>query len=244
MAERDEPHGIAEVLSLLAHDLKNPLAAAMTNLGYVEGFVRDLDQTPPDPAELLEVREAMLDARLACDALQRFVSNLEVVARDLGRTRLHEPAPIELQAIADEIVARHLGAAAARRVRITVSGESAWALADRDPLLRAADNCLANAIQHAPAGSAVVVELSGHDAEVALSILDAGLVVPVELRERALSRDGQAQLKGLAEGRYGRGLALYSANVAAHRAGGRLDLGERRGLSHLSIVLPRFVEGT
>ncbi len=242
MTERDERQVIAEVLSLLAHDLKNPLAATMTNLSYVEGFVRYLGSTPPSDDEVTEVREAMLDARLACDALQRFISNLEVVARDLGKGKGGEPAPVELHAIADEVVSRHSAAADARRVRLVVDGERAWALADRDPLLRAADNVLANALQHAPAGSPIHVELGSKPKEVVLSFLDDGTVVPVELRERALSRDGQAELKGLAEGRYGRGLALYAAAVAARRAGGRIELGERGGKSLIAIVLPRFEE--
>ena len=65
-----EPSDIAETLSLLAHDLKNPLAAVLTNLGFVSGFVDALDASePPDPHELNDAREAMIDVRLVCEAL-------------------------------------------------------------------------------------------------------------------------------------------------------------------------------
>jgi signal transduction histidine kinase len=100
---------------------------------------------------------------------------------------------------------------------------------------------LANALQHAPAGTRVLVEIARReDDQVSLSFVDSGAVVPPELRAEALSRDGQARLKGRPEGRYGRGLALYAANVGARRAGGRLDLGEREGRSVMAVILPRF----
>lgn len=239
----DSDAAIAEVLSLLAHDLKNPLAATVTNLGYVDGFVRSLAKSEPSDEEVSEVREAMLDAKLACEVLQRFVSNLEVLSRDLAHVPGGEPAPIDLHAIADEIVSRHVAAAEARRVHIEVRGDACWARADRDPLLRAADNALANALQHAPAGSKVIVDVGTRDGECALSFVDRGQVVPPALRDEALSRDGQARLKGRAEGRYGRGLGLYAAAVAARRAGGRVELGERDGLSVIAVVLPRFEDG-
>lgn len=239
----DREHTIAEVLSLLAHDLKNPLAAAVTNLGFVDGWVQDLDPGAVPTDEVSEVREAMLDARLACEALQRFVSNLEVLSRDLAHVAGGEPAPVDLHAIADEIVSRHVAAASARRVRLEVRGESAWALADRDPLLRAADNALANAIQHAPAGTAVLVEIGTEGSSVVLSFVDQGVVVPQALCDQAVSLEGQPKLKGRPEGRYGRGLALYAAAVAARRAGGQVTLGERNGASVITVVLTRYEDG-
>ncbi|MBI2389790.1 MAG: HAMP domain-containing histidine kinase [Deltaproteobacteria bacterium] len=238
----DEARAIAEVLSLLAHDLKNPLAAVVTNVGFVDGFAHDLGPaSAPTQAELVDVRESLQDARLACDALHRFVSNLEVIARELGHVPAGEPSPVDLQAILDETVARHVAAAESRRVQLDIRGEAGvWVLSDRDTLVRAADNALANAVQHAPSGTHVTVALEPRDGEVALVVIDDGLVIPPELREEALSRDGQARLKGRPDCRYGRGLSLYAAAVAARRAGGRLEVGQRGSRNLIALVLPRF----
>ncbi len=239
-----EPPEIAETLSLLAHDLKNPLAAILTNLGFVRTFVNELDPSnPPSDAELTDAREAMLDAHLACEALQRFVANLEVVARDLGGARKAELQPLDLLALADEIVARHENAAASRRLELVVEG-SGWARGDRDQIVRALDNVVANAMQHAPAGTPVTVEITARGSDVVVTVLDKGVAVPVELRNEAVTRAGQSTAKANPAARYGRGLALYAAATAARSGGGRLELGERGGRSAIAIALARFDDGT
>jgi two-component system heavy metal sensor histidine kinase CusS len=235
---------IAETLSLLAHDLKNPLAAVMTNLGFVRGFVDDLDPAnPPSDAELTDAREALLDALLACEALQRFVTNLVVVGRDLGGGRPTELQPLDLLALADQIAARHRNAAESRRIDVVVAG-SGWGRGDRDNIVRALDNVVANAMQHAPGGTTVTVEVAAHGDDVAITVLDDGGVIPPALREEAVTRAGQSRAKGEPAMRYGRGLALYAASTAARAGAGRLEVGERRGKSSIAIVLARFEDGT
>ncbi len=244
--DRDE---LTEALLLLAHDIKNPLAAIVTNLGYVRNVVDGLaNGAVPDQSELGDVHEALLDARLACDAMQRFVGNLEVIARD-GAPRSIPPAdppPVDVAAIADEVADRHRASAAARRVTIEVkteaSADARWASGDRDGCLRAVDNIVANAVQHAPASTTIRVEVVCRGDEVGVLVVDQGLVVPLELRAAAVSRAGQGTSKGRPEARYGRGLALHAAGLAARVAGGRLDIGDRDGQSALAVLLPRFVE--
>ena len=65
---------LPELLALLAHDLKNPLAAVLANLAFIDGSVAS------DP----DLRDALADARLASELLQRLVSNLEMIGRELG----------------------------------------------------------------------------------------------------------------------------------------------------------------
>lgn len=242
-----DPNDMAETLSLLAHDLKNPLAAVLTNLGFVRGFVDALDPgVPPDEAELSDVRDAMLDAKLACEALQRFVGNLEIVSRDLGGGRASfppEPLPLDILAIADEVASRHRLAAASRRLELVVTSVSpAWGRGDRDSIQRAVDNLIANAVQYAPAGTKITVEIAGGRDEVTLTVLDAGVAIPEGMREDAITRAGQSRAKGSAEARYGRGLALYAAATSARIGGGRLFVDARDGKSAIGIALIKFDE--
>jgi signal transduction histidine kinase len=242
-----DPNDMAETLSLLAHDLKNPLAAVLTNLGFVRGFVDALDPSvPPDEAELSDVREAMLDAKLACEALQRFVGNLEVISRDLGGGRASFPPeqlPLDVLALADEAAARHQLAAKSRRLELVVeSNGPCWARGDRDSILRAADNLIANAVQYAPAGTRVTVEVAAGDQEVTLTVVDTGIAIPERMREDAVTREGQSRAKGTAEARYGRGLALYAAATSARIGGGRLVVGTRDAKSAIGIALLKFSE--
>ena len=244
----NEPSDIAETLSLLAHDLKNPLAAVLTNLGFVGNFVDALDPAePPDPHELNDAREANLDAKLACEALQRFVGNLEVIARDLGGGRASippEPLPLDLLALADEIAARHRLAATSRRLDLVVeSARPVWARGDRDSILRAADNLVANAVQYAPAGTKVRIAVAASDTEATLTVLDDGVAIPERLREEATTRLGQSRAKGTAESRYGRGLALYAAAASARIGGGVVRVDAEDGKSAIGVALMRFDDG-
>ena len=78
--------------------------------------------------------------------------------------------------------------------------------------------------------------------EVELIVRDDGVIVPEPLREEVLTGAGQVRIKGRADGRYGRGLGLFAAAIAARSAGGRLSIETRGGKSALVLVLPGHVE--
>ena len=238
----DERRQLGELLVLLAHDLKNPLAAVLTNLGFVAGVLRDLE-AEQDAASLDDSREAIVDAKLACESMQRFVSNLELVAREAtGRVSLAptDPTPLDLVGLVDEVVGRQRETANGRRLRLIVRAEQrVYARADRELVLRAADNVLADAVQHAPAGSEVTIEVrAASDAEARIEVRDGGPIVPPALRAVATTSAGQSLAKGRPELRYGRGIALHAASLAASASGGRLEVGEADGRSAMGIVVP------
>jgi signal transduction histidine kinase len=235
---------LGELLVMLAHDLKNPLAAVVTNLGFVDSALRELG-APEDTGE------ALADARLACDSLQRILGNLELLARDAANVLIAPPGPestpLDLGSVADEIVRKHEESATTRKLRLAIrlrdSHHHVWA--DRDLVVRVVDNLVADAVQHAPLGSEVLVEIGRFPSDpklVEVAVLDAGPIVPAPMRQEILSPAGQVGSKGLPEGRYGRGLAIYAAALAAGAAGGRMEISERAGKSALSLVLPEHDE--
>ena len=249
MGDEHDRRELGEVLALLAHDLKNPLAAVLTNLGFVGGVLDDLAGEGETDRAVSDAREAIVDARLASEALQRFISNLELLARDAsGRVSLipAEATPLDLHGVVDEAIGRQAESARGRRVRLEarVRTTPCHARAERDQVLRAMENLLADAVQHAPSGSEVVVDVGlGPGArEASITVLDRGPIVPPELRAQVLELGGQLLAKGRPELRYGRGLALLAARLAATVAGGRIEVGEAEGRSALSLVLPRHVE--
>ena len=234
----DERRELGEMLVLLAHDLKNPLAAVLTNLGFVTSVLRDFD----DDA-LTDSREALVDARMACESMQRFCSNLELLAREAtGRVSLApmDPTPLDLVSIVDEAVIKQNEAAQGRRLRFTVNApERTYARADRELVLRATDNLLSDAVQHAPSGTEITVDVSAQgETEAAIVVRDAGPIVPANMRAQVATPTGQSLAKGRPDLRYGRGLALYAASLAAIAAGGRVEIGEADGRSAMSLVVP------
>ena len=233
---------LGEVLSLLAHDLKNPLAAVLTNLGFVTASLDD-----PDEAVRADAKEAMIDVRHACESLQRFVANLELIGREAsGRMSLPpDESPLDLGSVVDEVVDRQRDAALGRRLRVRIRPRqvTVYARGDRDMVLRAAENLLANSIQCAPSGSEIEVAVeTAPCAQARITVLDDGAVIPPELRAVISTPGGQVLAKGRPEARYGRGLGLYAAAIAASAGGGRVEYGDREGRSALSLILQHHVE--
>lgn len=234
-----EPVTVGELLALLAHDLKNPLAAVLTNLAYARGFV---DALPPD-AQADDVREALLDARLASESVQRFANNLELLAVEVSGSggRRDSLPPLGLGSLVDEAVARQRPHADARRIQITTEAEPGvdGARIDQDNVLRSLENLVANAVQHAPTGSVIRVRTARDGNDVVVEVVDDGSQVPPALETAALTAEGQVRLKADPSARYGRGVGLFAAAVAARLSGAVIELGRRDGASVLRLRIPR-----
>jgi len=222
---------VGTLLTVLAHDLRNPLAALLTNVNFVrsslEGHSRDLDG-------------ALIDATLSCALLTQLVGNLDVLSVVLA-----EPAPLQralpLRELANEAVGRFAAAAALTGLRVEVALEtpSPAVMADAVFVGRALDNLLANAMQYSLEAGAVTIS-STHGADsAAIIITDDGPIVPQAMREVVLTAEGQLLAKSSSGGRYGRGLGLFCAAQAARVAGGELAVGEHQGRAAFVLSLPR-----
>jgi two-component system, OmpR family, sensor histidine kinase KdpD len=216
------------MLSMLAHDLRSPLAAAITNLGFIEAVV---------PRWSADATDALADARLSCKSLEHLIANLDVLA-SIGQKRRTEE--VSLLAIARSTVARFEPQARSSVVSFDVRGAEPLPDVVAAPALveRALDNLVVDALQHAPARSVVRVSVERRGDLGAIAVSDDGPVVPEELRAVVLTARGQAEHKKRIDARYGRGLALYCAAEAAMSAGAEVVVGERGGHSVLLLLAP------
>jgi K+-sensing histidine kinase KdpD len=214
---------------VMAHDLKNPLAALVTNLHFVRSSLGDNGGA--------DVAEALGDSVALCEVLERFTGNLDLLARRLvGR-----PAMVSLRDTTEDLVGRQTPHAAALGVRLDYERPSKVLVVEVDKELfgRAADNVLANAIEHAPQGSTVVVRLEREGAEhVAFVVRDEGPAMAVELYEQILKTGGLSGTRRRPDGRVGRGLGLVCAELAATAAGARLEVGGDARGSRLRLIAP------
>jgi K+-sensing histidine kinase KdpD len=224
---------LPELLALLAHDLRNPLAALLTNIGFVRSAVRP---------GATEIEEALSDSALSCALLAFFVGNLDVLGRSLSDSSPPRRPTAARQAVSDAVI--RLGPQATLiGVRIELlSGPHAPALlVDPGFFGRALDNLIANALQYSPPKGAIEIECVVSGDRGSLIVSDEGPTVPVELRELALLAEGQTHAKQRYEARYGRGLGLYCAAEAARISGAEVVIGERGGRSALEISAPLAV---
>jgi signal transduction histidine kinase len=211
---------LPELMAILAHDMRNPLSALLTNIHFVQSIAR---------GSALDIDEALTDSALSCSVLGQIIGNLEVLGRAFAGARPPATAVGTREAAAQAVARVAQQALLAAIEPVMAPGPGATVLVE--PLLfgRALDNLLANALQYAPAKTKITVELATAGERACVRVIDVGPIVPPEFRERVLTEEGQGAAKKRYEARYGRGLGLYCAGQAAHLAGADLTLGEREG---------------
>lgn len=208
---------VGELLGLIAHDLRNPLSALHSNVSFLGSVFVDADD---------DAREALADVVVSCDGLLHIIENLDLLAYVLRGRRPLPAAPLGLAPLVAEVVARAGMAAKSHGVELVVdpalSSLGTRVLAHREMLTRALGNLLHNAIQHHGAAGPVRISAREEGARALVRITDEGVPLAEELRESGFSARGQIASKGTSGGRYGRGIGLYSAGVAAGAAGARV----------------------
>ncbi|KYF69873.1 histidine kinase [Sorangium cellulosum] len=196
-----------ELITVLAHDLRNYLAPLMSRLELLHRRA-ELDSRADDLRDLDR-------ATYSIERLGQLVSDL----LDVGRLEqgLFEiaPASTDLAALARD-TAQTLGTPS---VDVRVEGPAELhVVADRARLRQALENLVSNAIKHSPAGKWVLIKLSSEliagEEYVHIDVIDHGAGVPPELLPRIFERfvtGGNASGIGL-------GLYLASRIAAAHGA--------------------------
>jgi signal transduction histidine kinase len=201
-----------------AHELRSPLAAALTQLEVA------LDAPPADEDWPAVARDVLVDI----GRLRVLVDDLLLLARlDGGAPR--SPEPVDLSSYADDHPDDH-------------AGPPVPVVADRAALDRAVGNLVGNAARHAR--SRVRVTAAAEGAEAVLRVEDDGAGIAPGDRERVFDRwtrldDG----RGRDEGGSGLGLAIARAVVAAE--GGRVVVEDSPlGGAALVVRLPLATPGS
>ena len=162
----------------LAHEIKQPIGAAVTN---AEACVRLLDRDEPD---LPEAREAALemvrDAKRAADIIDR--------VRSLYQKGSSEPAMIDVNEVIGEMVV--MLRSEANRHSVAMRADLAEGLptvrADRVQLQQALMNLMLNGIEamNDTSGELSVRSKTTEDGQLLVSVSDCGIGLPVKQVER------------------------------------------------------------
>jgi signal transduction histidine kinase len=210
------PEILGALLGLVTHDLRNPLSALHSNAGFLLSALSSDDD---------ETREAVEDMLASCDSLSHIIDNIELVALSLDARAARERTRLVLRDSVIEAANRSRLSAQSHRVRLDLEADAAGELrvtANRDMLLRALSNLLRNAVQHSSEGSRVVVRVEADSGKGLVRVEDSGVTLAPEHREQAFTPDGQLTSKGMIGGRYGRGLGLLCASIAAQLSGAEI----------------------
>ncbi len=233
---RDESaETIGGVLGLLTHDLRNPLAALSSNVGFLN-MVGDSFSD--------DVREAIEDVHLSIEALTRIVDSLELLAHDLGPLETMSPMSVRIADRLRSLLPPIERAAASHGVELAIATNGH----DEDRILvgevyfgRALSALLLNAITAAPPRSMVRLNILAEGQDFIFRVTDEGEALDPALAEAALSAAGQVEIKTTKAGRYSRGLGLYVVARSAEVAAAHVRVGSSDTGSAIELVCKQAV---
>jgi signal transduction histidine kinase len=210
----------------VSHDLRTPLTSikgAADNL--LDGIAGPLGDSPREYVEIVRDHAVRLIGAIG-KLLQAARAELVKVELDLE--------PVDLTALARDVVKSLLPIADERRIRVEVQGASAEARVDPAKLRKAIENLVGNALKFTDAGGSVRVEITRDDDEVRITVEDTGIGMTEEQLGRVFDRfysgDGDRAGTGL-------GLAITRDLVRLH--GGDVVAKSRAGEgSAFCVVLP------
>ncbi len=196
-----------EVLAIVSHDLRTPLAAILLDADRVR-------RSAEDPR-----------ASAAAEAIVRSARRMDALIRDLlvnatadgGRLEV-DLRPVDVRELVREATELVRGVAESKAVRVDGAACDALVICDRARILQVLGNLLANAVKHSPEGCVVTLGATRAGPSVVLTVDDEGPGIAAEDLERIFDRFYRGDRR-VGEGA-GLGLAIARSIVDAH--GGRI----------------------
>ena len=218
----------ADILGVVAHDLRNPLNL----IGMTAQFLSEVD--PP-----LERRQQLLATTIRAVAqMNRLVGDLlDALQLRSGRLSL-DVGDIDVCALLRTLAETYTPLSEQRGIRLVlqpISGPTVLR-ADEGRLLQALGNLVGNALKFTPTGGEISVRATCEPSEVAFSVKDTGPGIPEAMIPHLFERFWQARhadKRGV-----GLGLAIVKGIVDAHGGTIRVDSILGRG-STFTFTLPR-----
>jgi len=214
-----------DLVANVAHELRTPL----TNLrGYLEAVREGVTSASSETIGMLH-GEVMRLVRLV-DALHD-LSRLDAVLPQL------HPAPVDLGALTDRLVALRRAEFAARDIVVRVAAPPLRVHADADLVSQALSNLLDNALKYTPRAGDVSVELARDDGTVRLAVNNSGEEIPPADLPFIFERFYRGEKSRSREsGGAGIGLAIVQEVARAH--GGQTGASSAGGRTTVWITLP------
>jgi PAS domain S-box-containing protein len=200
---------MGELAGSLAHEIKQPIAAAVTN---ARTCARWLQRDEPDLAEASEAASRMVsDAMRAADIVDR--------VRALYRRSTPEREQVDVNEIVREMIAllHHEASRHSVAIRTELAESLPKVMADRVQVQQVLMNLMLNGIEamNGGAGELVIQSQPTQDGQLQISVSDSGIGIPAEHTDRIFDAFFTTKPHGT-----GMGLAISRTIIESH--GGRL----------------------
>lgn len=227
------------LLAIVAHDLRNPLAATIT------GATLLLNSDAASDATVRRRAEAILRA---AGRMDRLISDLLDTA-NIHRGHLSMERRLQpLASIVTEAVDVHQPAAAEKGVHLTMQIDlgNAECLCDRDRILQVLANLIGNAIKFCRAGDSVGLRAGIVDGAALIEVADTGPGISANDLPRIFEPYWSSQRGGTDSGERSTGLGLFISKGIVEGHGGRLSAQSTPGEGtafRLTLPLDSLISG-
>jgi signal transduction histidine kinase len=198
-----------EIMGIVAHDLRNPLASIAMRAGLL--------REQAESAEVQKHAEGIENVTFRMEALIRTM--LDVATIESGHFTV-DPAPCSVEALVDATIEMFTGLAAQKHIQLEHPAVPATfaVRADRDRVLQVLQNLVGNAIKFTNEGGRVVLAVERERDMMKFRISDTGPGIASEHLSRVFDRFWKHEERG----KKGTGLGLFIAKGIIDAHGGRI----------------------
>ncbi len=216
-------------LGMAAHDLRNPLHAALAYSDMLLADTRDEKN-----------RELLRVIRNSCEFMARLIDDLLDVSRIEAGELVLDYAAVNLAELIERNAAVHRFAAANKNVEIDYRlNARPNIMVDPAKIEQVLNNLIRNAVKFSYAGSRVEVTLTDEGEGVRLSVRDYGVGMTPKEQERLFRPFGRGRAGTAGEKSTGLGLAIVKRIVEGH--GGEIYIeSQEGGGSTFTVSLPKI----
>jgi signal transduction histidine kinase len=210
-----------QLVSALAHDIKNPLGIIM---GYAETVTTRLEERPKEKENL----EAMESIQENAQRIVKLVTGfLDASKAESGKMEL-VPKPTQLNVLLREVGQQQMGALHRKDISLKVNLDAHLPeiMGDAGQLDRVLWNLVGNAIKFTPNGGTITLTSSFGNGTVCVCVEDTGMGISQEEIDLLFSEF--RRLKG-ANKVEGSGLGLFVVKTVVQAHGGTVDVTSKEG---------------
>ncbi len=220
-----------ELGALLVHELRNPLAAVMTNAAYLIelGTLQGDDE------------QALRDIVSAAESMTRMVMNLVDLHQSEDRGLPLRVEAIEPGRLIGDVVnaMRRRAGERSHKLGARVEGEVPVLHGDYELLRRVFENLVDNALRNTPRGGEVDLECRSSGSMIEFGVRDQGPGVPEDMRTRVFEKYVQLEARPKGPIRTSRGLGLAYCKAAVEAHGGTIGVeSAEQGGALFRVCLP------
>lgn len=218
-----------DMIGLMSHDLKNPLAAVITYSELIPS------------ADTAEKKQKLSEKIKNAAEVQRDIINavLELLEREEIVITAEMMNEIMLEKLFDELKSDHEDLLTNKKLNLVVNTNGLNIIARQDLIKQVFSNLINNAVKFTPEEGTITINAITNGKNTEISISDNGIGFPPNKSKAIFERFTKEKRKGT-QGENTTGLGLYLCNKIVSRHSGKIEAssqGEGRGSSFV-VTLP------